>query len=81
MSNEQKEILQENIEEMNDCTLDQVFEKLDQVLDLMEKETSLEESFRMYHQGMNLLKACNDKIERVEKQILVLDEEGETHEF
>lgn len=81
MSNEQKEILQENIEEMNDCTLDQVFEKLDQVLDLMEKETSLEESFRMYHQGMDLLKVCNDKIERVEKQILVLDEEGETHEF
>lgn len=81
MSNEQKEILQENIEEMNDCTLDQAFEKLDQVLDLMEKETSLEESFRMYHQGMDLLKVCNDKIERVEKQILVLDEEGETHEF
>lgn len=81
MSNEQKESLQENIEEIRDCTLDQVFEKLDQVLDLMEKETSLEESFRMYHQGMDLLKVCNDKIERIEKQILVLDEEGETHEF
>lgn len=80
MSSRQKEALQEN-QEMKDCTLDEMFEKLDSVLAGMEEETSLEESFRLYHQGMDMLKMCSDKIDRIEKQILILDEEGETHEF
>ncbi len=83
MNKKQMEGLQEELQaaEENEYTLEQVFEKLEQVISDMEEENSLEESFRMYHQGMELLKACNDKIERVEKQILVLDEEGGTHEF
>lgn len=81
MNKDQNEVLQEIEEERKERTLDQVFEELDQVIRDMEGEASLEESFRMYHQGMDLLKVCNDKIDRIEKQILVLDEEGETHEF
>lgn len=80
MSSRQKEALQEN-QEMKDCTLDEMFEKLDSVLAGMEEETSLEESFRLYHQGMDMLKMCSEKIDRIEKQILILDEEGEPHEF
>lgn len=80
MSSRQKEALQEN-QEIKDCTLDEMFEKLDSVLAGMEEETSLEESFRLYHQGMDMLKMCSEKIDRIEKQILMLDEEGETHEF
>lgn len=72
---------QENMEEAEALTLNQIFSMLDQVLAEMEEETSLEESFQKYHTGMDLLKLCNDKIDRIEKQILVLDEEGETHEF
>lgn len=75
MSDQIKEM---EVEEMN---LDQVFEGLDQVLNKMENESSLEETFRMYHQGMDLLKICNSKIEKIEKQIRILDEEGESHEF
>ena len=30
---------------------------------------------------MNLLKKCNEKIDRVEKQMLLIDEEGQIHEF
>ena len=41
----------------------------------------LEDSFQMYHQGIDMLKACNDKMDKIEKQMLVLDSEGETHEF
>ena len=47
----------------------------------MEQEVTLEESFRLYHRGIDLLKACSDKIDRVEKQIQILDEEGESHGF
>ncbi len=72
---------QEWKEDFEDYTLEQVFDRLEQVAAGMEEETSLEESFRMYHQGLELLKACNDKIERIEKQIVILDEEGVAHEF
>lgn len=62
-------------------TLEQVFGELEEVLARMEGETSLEESFQLYHKGMDMLKLCSEKIDKVEKQMLVLDEEGEPHEF
>ena len=50
------------------------------------EEQSLEEIFSdleqtINHQGMDMLKACNSKIDKVEKKMLLLDEEGEEHEF
>ena len=30
---------------------------------------------------MDMLKLCNEKIDKVEKKMLVLDEEGDAHEF
>ena len=66
-------------EEIN---LEEIFEKLESTMKKMEEEDiSLEESFQLYHQGMDMLKACNDKIDKVEKKMLLLDEEGEEHEF
>lgn len=62
-------------------TLEEEFQELEQVLQAMEQEVTLEESFRLYHKGIDLLKACSDKIDRVEKQIQILDEEGENHGF
>lgn len=63
-------------------TLEEVFEQLDKVLEKLEGETvSLEESFQLYHEGMDLLKTCNDKIDTVEKKMMVLDDNGEQHEF
>jgi len=63
-------------------TLNDVFAELDVVMkQLNEEQISLEDSFGLYHQGMELLKVCNDKIDTVEKKMLVLDENGEAHEF
>lgn len=63
-------------------TLEELFAGLEEVIGGMEQpEVSLEESFKLYHKGMNLLKSCNDRLDRIEKKMLVLDEEGETHEF
>ena len=63
-------------------SLEQMFEQLDKTVTKMEKEDlSLEDSFTLYHKGMDLLKKCSDTIDQVEKKMLVLDEEGETHEF
>lgn len=70
MSNTEKERVLEN-----------VFEELDQVVAQLEgAEVSLEESFQLYHKGMELLKECNAKIDAVEKQMLILDENGEQHD-
>lgn len=67
---------------MEEQTLEQVFEKLDKIVNKLEGEdVSLETSFQLYHEGMELLKACNDKIEAIEKKMLVLEENGEQHEF
>ena len=67
---------------MEDKTLETVFEELDQIIDKMDKENvSLEESFQMYHQGMDLLKVCNEKIDTIEKKMMILDDNGEEHEF
>ena len=62
-------------------SLDEAFGELEQVISRMEGEVSLEESFRLYHKGMDMLKVCNEKIDKVEKKMLVMDEEGELHEF
>lgn len=62
--------------------LEEMFERLEFVIEKMETENvSLEESFRLYSEGMQLLKQCSETIDTVEKKVLVLDENGETHEF
>ena len=67
---------------MKDKSLEEVIESLDEVMGELENDgVSLEDSFRLYNQGMELLKVCNDKIDKVEKQIKILDEDGEEHEF
>lgn len=67
---------------MAEQTLEAVFEQLDEIVAKLETESaSLEESFQLYHKGMDLLKVCNEKIDTVEKKMMVLDENGEQHEF
>ena len=67
---------------MEDRTLEAVFQELDEVVRKLEGDgVSLEESFQLYHKGMDLLKVCNEKIDTVEKKMMILDENGEAHEF
>ncbi len=69
-------------EGQEDMSLEETFQELENVISKMEQgDLSLEDSFTAYHQGMDLLKSCNDKIDKVEKQVLELDEQGEAHEF
>ena len=65
---------------MAEQTLETVFEQLDEIVGKLEGENvSLEESFRLYHKGVDLLKVCNEKIDTIEKKMLILDENGEQH--
>ena len=65
-----------------ELTLEEAFQILEEtVLKLEEEDISLEESFQTYKQGMEILKYCNDKIDKVEKKVLRINEDGETDEF
>ncbi len=67
---------------MTEQSLETVFEQLDEIVEKLEGENvSLEDSFGLYHKGMDLLKVCNEKIDTIEKKMLILDENGEQHEF
>ncbi|MBQ9928909.1 MAG: exodeoxyribonuclease VII small subunit [Lachnospiraceae bacterium] len=62
--------------------LEEAFLQLNQTIENLEREDiSLEDSFAEYQKGMELLKQCNDAIDKVEKKVLVLNEKGETDEF
>ena len=62
--------------------LEEAFLKLEETIAELEKEDiTLEQSFKEYQKGMELLKKCNDTIDKVEKKVLVLNENGETDEF
>lgn len=63
-------------------TLEEAFARLDELAGKLEdRETSLEESFRLYKQGMELLKYCSGKLDTVEKKMLQMDEDGTLREF
>ncbi|MFV0344163.1 MAG: exodeoxyribonuclease VII small subunit [Anaerocolumna sp.] len=61
-----------NKEEKN---LETSFLELNEIISKLEmEEVSLEDSFSLYQEGMKLLKVCNDSIDKVEKQIIILGE-------
>ena len=67
---------------MEQISLEEAFGMLDEIARSLEEESiSLEDSFSAYKKGMDLLKICNDKIDQVEKKVLVLNEEGGLDEF
>ena len=62
--------------------LEELFENLEEVIGKLEGENvNLEESFRLYKEGMTLLNRCNAAIDTVEKKVLILDENGDARQF
>ena len=62
--------------------LEEAFDRIEALLEkLQDKDVTLEEAFGLYQEGMGRLKLCNENIDHVEKQMLQIDEEGQTHEF
>ena len=57
--------------------LEDTFNKLEAVLNKMEQgELTLDESFKKYKEGMELLNKCNTMLDKVEKQIVIIDDNG-----
>lgn len=63
-------------------SLEEALEKLDKTIErLQAQEISLEESFQLYKEGMDYVKICSETIDRVEKKVLVLNQEGNLDEL
>ena len=54
--------------------LEESFEQLETIIAELEKgDMTLEDSFKKYEEGMNLIKNCSNSIDRVEKKLIVLE--------
>ena len=71
-----------NDQVLEEKTLEEAFTELDGLAEKLEdRETSLEDSFLFYRQGMELLKFCSEKLDTVEKKMLQINEDGTFSEF
>lgn len=62
-----------NIEENK--TIEDNFEELENIIAKMQSdEITLEKSFELYNKGLGLVQNCNSQIERIEKQIKIIEE-------
>ena len=64
------------MEETNKTTLEEDFKKLESLLKEMEwEDIGIEDAFAKYAEGMQLIKTCNEKIDRVEKKVMQLSDD------
>ncbi len=63
-------------------SVEEAFNEIEKKIALLEKEdVSLEDSFRYYQEGMDLLKYCNESIDQVEKKVQKISSDGKTEDF
>ena len=63
-------------------TLEVSMERLETILDTLEgDDISLEESLEKKKKGMKLVQSCKEKIDTVEKKILIMNGDGGLDEF
>lgn len=58
--------------------IEETFASLEEIIKILEnKETTLEQAFIQYENGVKLVKSANEELNAVEKKILVLQGNGE----
>ncbi len=68
--------------ETENLSIEEAFAKLDEtILRLEAEDITLEDSLNAYEQGMEYIRSCNEAIDRAEKKVLVIRENGELDEF
>lgn len=69
-------------EKLKETTLEEDFARMEELLGEMEREDiGIEDAFSKYEEGIKLVKACNDKIDRVEKKVKTLSDDLKTEDF
>ena len=58
---------------MIDKTFEELMETLEEITNKLEKEQiSLDESVKLFEEGMNISKECNKKLEEAQEKILLI---------
>ena len=69
-------------EEERGLSIEEAFCRVQELIGRMEREdVPLEESFACYAQGMELVRYCNDRIDRVEKKVQMIAGDGGLEDF
>lgn len=70
--------MEEQKENSQPLNIEEVFSKITSIVEQLEApEITLEESMKLYRQGVELLTECGKSLDRIEKEMIVLTEEGE----
>ena len=65
-----------------EMTLEEGFARLEELMAKMESgEQTLEEMYHLYREGIEIVRICNAKIDTVEKNMLLMDADGNMSEF
>ena len=63
--------------ESRESSLEELFGDLDGILKAMgDREVTLEDAFSLYEKGMKKIRQCNEKLDLVEKKMLVIAQDG-----
>ncbi len=69
-------------EQETEASLEELFAELDEILASMDdRNVSLEDAFSLYEKGMKKIRQCNEKLDFVEKKMLVISRTGEEELF
>ena len=69
-------------EENKEMTIEESFARLEGMVKVLDSdEITLEESFKLYEEGMKLIKDVSGRIDLVEKKIRILESQGGTEDF
>ncbi|MCL2253069.1 MAG: exodeoxyribonuclease VII small subunit [Lachnospiraceae bacterium] len=62
--------------------LEETLAKLEDTIKALEREDiSLEDSFKEYQKGMEMVKLCNTTIDKIEKEVQLIMDNGDKIEF
>lgn len=65
-----------------ETTIEELFQEIDDIIERLEQpDATLEASFSLYSEGMKRIKECTAKIDAVEKEILILNDNGDIDEI
>lgn len=65
-----------------ELTLEENFERIEKLIEILSSEdVSLEQAFNAYSEGIQVLRQCDEQIDKVEKKVLKLNEEGKLEEL
>ena len=82
MSDQQERTMQDTAEQDGEQSIEASLEEIQKLLDEMGRDgVTLEESFACYEKGIRLLRQVNERIDRVEKKVQMLTEDGTLEAF